>query len=259
MERKLNGDHRLMGALALITYGQDNRSVLIIKDQPKTEVSTLLAPLTWWPMQDEGALGLPGGGRAENSFELQETLFQSLSREIQEEINLQRKVRLPKKNSGKVFQQFYPSVAGQVASDGQSINQIAVTSVLLPFEKFGRDTRYEIESLVGEEQAYWMSIETLARLAKVFNVQEHTIHDLHFRPQVLTAAYVWHLSLFAHRSASQIEEEIIHGNRQTIAYIAEEAKKTETGKVTNGTLRPDGRLMENLHTRDLHFIQGKRK
>lgn len=253
MSSELIGDRRLMGALAVITKGSSlHPDVFVHRDEPRIEVSSMLAKLAWWPILVEGALGFPGGGRADA-----ETLYQALGREIKEELLFSKLVRLPQKKSAEVAQQVYPSVAAQLPRDQEEnhLNQIAVTSVTLPYSEFSRNARSSLDQLVAEQVAQWISLEELYQISLQAQAQENTSHGYVFRPQVLTAAKIWYLTRFSGLKVAQVKDQIIAGNRQTIAFIAREAKRMNRS-VVNGTLEKNGRLTEDMIVRDRHFILG---
>lgn len=252
----LEGDTRLMGALAIITR-QNFAEILLQSDEAKTEASSLL-PLHWWSSQEDGALGFPGGGRAENAYGLPETLYQTLLRELIEELRASPRARLPVKTSLGVAQQSYPTLAAQIPRDSEEriINQIGVTTVLFPYDTFPRQSRSDIDQAVDEERAIWVSLEALARIGSRHDAVQNTEFGYHLRPQVLTAALLWYASIWQHESDAHQRDRIIAGNAQAHRWIATQAG--QMGRtVVNGSILPDGTMAPTLSRRDRHFLRGR--
>lgn len=255
---EVNGDKRLAGALALITRGSDHHpDVLVHVDEAREELSSMLSRQSWWSIQEDGSFGFPGGGRANNSHNLPETLFQNISRELAEELQLPRAVTLPRKKSYGVAQQLYPSVVAQLPRDLDEphLNQIAVTSVTLPYDQFSSGAKSNIDALTADERAMWISIEDLHRISLLKDAQTNADYGYVFRPQVLTAARIWYLTRFCGLNTPQVRDKIIAGNRRTIAFISSEAARMNR-TIVNGTFQKDGTVDTTVVNRDRHFLFG---
>lgn len=248
---------RLMGALPFIVRSSRKSDVLVIPDGAKPEMSAL-TPLHWWTGNEEGrAIGFPGGGRQIKDNGLPETLYQTLIRELQEE--LEQNIRsLPIKQNARLLP--HPFVVGQAPEleegDNPILHQIAVASVYMRYQDFSSTARMEIDTAVGEGKAFWMQMERLFQIAKLDHPESSSFGTLPFRPQVLTSALLWYFGLVERESKEQLTERIRVGNQAIISKLSTEAERMGR-TVKNGTVTHDGRIAEDLLSADKRFLLGK--
>jgi hypothetical protein len=246
-----------MGALPFIVRSHDRADVLVIPDSAKPEMSAL-TPLHWWTGNEDGrAIGMPGGGRQNRADGRPETLYQALIRELQEE--LEKNLRsLPAKYTARHLP--HPFIVGQapIVEDGDEaiLNQIAVTSVYFNYDKFSRSSRYEIDTAVAEEKAYWMQLEWLFRIAQRSHPEQNRYEGLPFRPQILTSAILWHLAFTGHETRDQLVERTRVGNQAIISRLEQEANRMGR-TIKNGTMNHTGRISERVSLEDRRFLLGR--
>lgn len=256
-----NGERRILGALAVISHQSE---VLLIKDPPKVEVAGAQNSeiLGWWSRTDKNTWGLPGGGRGLQPNGKEETLLRTLSSELTEELAKREGPpyrRLPSTNNDGVLQQQYPNVVAQKKqTEGKQllIHQFGVTSVHYPHAKLSKIARADIQKSLDEERAIWMSLQTLVEIFNSDNPILAKEDGLNFRPQVLMAAYIWHLH-FSGISPQQFDDTIIASNKAVINFVVNEASQPGDS-IKNGSFNPDG-TVAMLNKSDRLFLLGNKR
>jgi hypothetical protein len=243
-------DPRLFGAMAVV---QKDGFVLVVQDEAKKEKSALVNPNDWW-YTDRPVVNFPGGGRAQNQFGKQETVLQNLKREFAEEVP--GKIVLPyrNRNTGHLIkQQSYPFAAAQLKET--EVHQIGVTTQLYPFESFSHQSKIEIERLVSEHFAQWVSLKQLYEALRDGSPESVNFEGKKSRPQLFATASIWYLEQDG-RDLKEIEWIVANANRELITQVKIDSQKKRI-PIKNGSFQDSGRVSTTLNKRDRTFILGK--
>ncbi len=246
-------DPRLMGSAVLIVQDgmvahTETKNVLLIKDEPKTEVS---AGLNRWYMSDraEQVWGLVAGGRATREDGRQETLKQLLEREAKEEIGFSiTNVRASEKQ-----QQVYPFIVGQRQIREKGINQIGVTSLKINFDSLPIFTQRRIQEVVKKGNAVWLPLQNLRNIfAAARDGKEASVLEW-FRPQSCAAAFIWELTECQKVDSEEVIQEIVRWNQKAHAFIRRTARD-ESLIIRNGSMTATGTVRKYMDFRDERFL-----
>ena len=273
-------EKRQMGALAIFFREFGNaQQVLLIKDERKTETSAGLG--NKWYRHANLAYNFPGGGRQEQNGK-SETLPQTLKREVEEEM----KSFVALKSVG-YEKQIYPFIVGQLKEIGVSlkiesepqdekiniatpestvkekqkkkktIDEFAVTSALFQWDNLSLHTQRKIDTCVKEETAIWLDLYNLALIFCLQREKKGTQFNNGrlFRPQSLTAAYIWTLEKFMQQDAQKLIKKIETMNQSTHNFIYEQANDRRIS-VNNGAFTSEGSLIpkQQMSLEDRTFI-----
>lgn len=265
---------RHMGALSFIkreqrprTFASQEPVVLVIQDEAKTEMSSGL-PQMRVPDMTSLTYGLPGGGRQLLQEDVAETLLQTLQREIAEEAMCYPHAVLEALNSqldnGGIERLAYPFLVAQWRKNKQSVDIIPAVTVVQDFDALPREVRQLIdaEGMNMVDGPIWASIRVLNTLfMKLRNgdLNDKRIHLL-FRPQVLTAAYLYTLQYIERIPTTIITASVIKDNAEIYRAARHFTENVKGWELNNGAISPDGSLNSSaLSEQDIEYLLGDRK
>ncbi len=265
-------EKRQMGALALIVRKQaagnfcpQEKVVLLIRDEGKIEQSSGL-PQQRDPQPNHLTYAVPAGGRQETAQGKQETITETLQREMAEELSgysfavieaLTQQLTLKE-----VQRLAYPFLVAQWRTHLRTIDMIPVASIAQEFDALPREIQHEIErgiDYVGEER-FWAPIRALNDWYEMLaqsGAEDRRINHL-FRPQALTAAHLYYLEYVARMPAEMVTPQIIKGNKGVYGSVQKFMDTHGGWQLNNGTMLADGSLNFNvLSEEDTNYLVGK--
>lgn len=263
-------EKRQMGTLGLIVsdrketqHGTPEKHVFVVKDKATIEIAAGFPQWTGVPKKG-WRWGVPGGGRKELQTGMNglvtrsEVIHETLQREFQEEVGIQF---FGMESSG-IQRLLYPFLVGQWRSVNKGetsvpqIDMFAVAGITVFFDTLSRIEQSILDSLVSQERATWMALHECVSLFEAVSGGKVTVGD-EFRPQVLTAAYQYNLSLAADAFSRKFEAALAEAKRmnsQTHAFLMEH---TEGYIFNNGTFAADGTLKTGMSDSDNDYLFGE--
>jgi hypothetical protein len=283
------GEKRQMGVLAFITRPASEacpedlaptmpnlarREALLIVDELKQEAAAGL--LNWsalnaetTPYRSRRTLGLVGGGRAPHISGQEETVWQTLAREFEEEAGFALTESMLKQAAE---QQPHPfGVVQQKACRNEQeglppLNLFAVTAAWLNYEQLPEAAQEHLAGLVAADLACWVPVAELAMLYELSNHHWGELADegrpgkltavevLPFRPQVLLTAWLWWLHHAVETQPDQLTDQVQTLNRGLYRFAQTNLQPNQA--LSNGTFNPDGAIFkpEQLPASDRDFL-----
>lgn len=263
-------EKRQMGALGLIvsdrketSHGSPSEHVLVVRDKATIEIAAGFSQWTGVP-QKGWRWGIPGGGRKEirmdreGSVTRSEVIHETLEREFLEEVG----IKFSGMESSGIQRLLYPLLVGQwrTVNKGETsvpqIDMFAVAGITVFFDALSKVEQSILDSLVSQEQATWMSLHECVSLFEVVTGGKVAVGD-EFRPQVLTAAYQYYLSLAAGAFPERYELALADAkgmNSRTHAFLM---GHTDGYIFNNGTFASDGTLKTDLNDADDDYLFGE--
>lgn len=265
---------RHMGALSFIKREQRPRPfasqepvVFVMQDEAKTEMSSGL-PQMRVPDRTSLTYGIPGGGRQILQENVAETLPQTLQREIAEEVTVYPQVALQalssQLNDGNIERLAYPFLVAQWRKNKQSVDIIPAVTVIQDFDALPSDIQelIDAEGTAVGRGAFWASIKVLNTFfmtLKDSDLSDQKINWL-FRPQVLTAAYLYTLQYIEQIPTTVITSTVIKDNAEIYRVAQHFTQNVKGWQLNNGAIKPDGSLnTAALSEQDREYLLGDRK
>lgn len=259
--------HKLRQFGAMLDVHREMRGreeMLVVADTSKKEIS---AGGPWiFTAENEERWSVFAGGRDEESEGPQDTLV----RELQEEFDelSQRKqidsfpaeiqaaihglVALPAAEAALV-----PFIVGQLKQKPDQplqINEVAASSVVIPYDQFPSPLRRAFDHLVQLNFAKWIGIDELAdalTISRVFG-NPH-VGSLAVRPQLLTLAKLHALQKIDHVSDEAVERQVLGWNSEIATHLTALARRHGV-TINNGVFTDDGRVDPNLSMEDRQYL-----
>ena len=257
---------RQMGAMGIISRSKTEKfsptaKLFLIQDERKREAAG--AP-RWVGEKGEHALSFVAGGRQHMEGKMwPENILDTFLRELNEETGIF--IRRYKVASEAVQQQ-YPFIVGQLNPQKGNIDQVAVTSLHIPFDAVPSSARKGIDNLVRKGLGQWVEVRRLLEVFRLAQQDKYSGKDVvsleSYRPQTPVAAWIWWMSENQHYSYEAVEQEVSAVNAVMHSFIQAESKKLNL-KVNNGTFNDVGNVLPlhelQRHERRYLFPKSRRK
>ena len=249
-------ERRQMGAVLVVERARTgvSKEQFFLNDHSKNEVA---APLTSWRTEHEPLLSYPAGGRDVTSLGREETVGETVARELYEELSDAVSTQLSSdlslifsrlaqttfdKNSG-VEQLLQPFLVGQINFAHQILNMLAASSVRVQFDSLPREVQCELEKAVDQKAAQFVKPAQVVDV-DVFDSRLHlnSYSSLFRVPSVATAVWWWMQDSLSSEIFERVASE---SNAKTQKFIMATAQTLQLA-IKNGAWGKNGRVATEL-------------
>ena len=249
-------ERRQMGAVLVVERARTgvSKEQFFLNDYPKIEVA---APFTSWRTDQGPLLSYPAGGRDVASSGSEETVSQTVARELYEELseavskqpNPETRVLFGQlgdtsfdKNSG-AEQLLLPFLVGQINFAHQILNMLAATSLRVQFDSLPREVQCELEKAVNQKAAQFVKPAQVVDV-DVFDSGLHlnSYSSLFRVPSVATAVWWWMQDSLSSEIFERVASE---SNAKTQKFIMATAQTLQLA-IKNGAWGKNGRVATEL-------------
>ncbi len=252
-------EKRHCGAMTLITRERAAKNKRLecyaIIEPGKIEMAAGM-PTRFYSPHKEGKLNVFAGGR-DMFLGKPETLSQNVNREAEEELQEILQLHLlPAVELCVESQQAYPFIVAQVDEKGRpQFNEIAVTSAQVTYDSIPREIQRLLERAVLEKSAQWVQLQQLVAAYALAQLDEEDVHigKREARPQLLTAARLYHLQHIEKWETTDIERLVQKWNQRATTYLKKLSKQSGY-QINNGIFTVKGSVRKRIPLEDKNYL-----